>query len=193
MEATSVWASLQEASDQPEEGRLGLRAWLRDRADLTLYKPEAAPGVVLSRLMGREGEYYVLKNPETKTYYRLSGRDFFLWQRMDGTRTIKDLVVAYFIEHGSFAFARAAGLVQGLKASCLLRERPVNVYRQVHGQLQERRPGHRLAQIWSAFLQKPFAISGLDRFVASSYRWGGRLLFTRPRNLIFFVNTGRGV
>jgi putative peptide zinc metalloprotease protein len=193
MEATSVWASLQEASSQPEEGGLGLRAWLQDKTDLTLYKPEAAPGVVLSRLMGREGEYYVLKNPDTKTYYRLSGRDFFLWQRMDGTRTLKDLVVAYFIEHGSFAFARAAGLVQGLKASYLLKERPSNVYQRVRGQLQERRPGHRLAQIWSAFLQKPFAISGLDRFVAISYRWGGRFLFTRPLQFLFLVTSALGL
>ncbi len=187
MEATSVWARLQNASSQPEGRGPGLRAWLRDKVDLALYKPEAAHGAVFSRLVGREGEYYVLKNPATKTYYRLSDRDFFLWQRMDGNHTIKDLVVEYFLEHGSFAFARAARLVQGLKASYLLSERPVYVYRQVRAQLQGRRPGHRLAQVWSAFLQKQFAIGGLDRFVTSCYRSGGRLLFAWPLQLLFLV------
>ena len=91
MESTPFWGKLREAASQPDQGGLGLWAWLKEKVDLALYRPEAAAGVVASQLTGREGDYYVLKNPQTRTYYRLSDRDQFLWQLMDGSRSMKDL------------------------------------------------------------------------------------------------------
>ena len=78
MESATVWDELDEAAMQPDEDRPGVWAWLKDKLDLTRYRPQAAAGVVSSKLKGREGTYYVLKNPETKTYYRLGERDHFL-------------------------------------------------------------------------------------------------------------------
>jgi putative peptide zinc metalloprotease protein len=152
--------------------------------DPALYRPAADPGTVVSHLTGRDGDYHVLKNSAATDYYRLSDRDHFLWERMDGTRTVKDLVVAYFMEYGSFAFARVALLVQGLKASSFLAERPVNVYQQVRSRLEARQPGHRAARLFQAFLQTRFVLRGLDRFVTGLYRWVGRWLFTRPFQLL---------
>jgi putative peptide zinc metalloprotease protein len=106
---------------------------------------------------------------------------------------VKDLVVAYFLRYGSFAFARVATLVGELKANLFLTEQPVNVYRQVRHQLQRRRPSHRLSQVWQAFLQKQFAISGLDRFVAWLYRWGGWLLFTWPLLILYLIVSVAGL
>ena len=193
MEATSLWGILRQATSQADEGGLGLWAWLKEKVDLALYRPEAASGVVARQLTGREGDYYILKNPATKTYYRLSDRDHFLWQLMDGTQTVKDLVVAYFMQYGSFAFARVATLVEGLKANLFLSERPVNVYQQVRGQLQRRRPTYRLGQVWQAFLEKQFAISGLDRLLGGLYRWGGWLLFTWPLQILYLIVTAVGL
>lgn len=193
MEAASLWGTLRQATGQADEGGLGLWAWLREKVDLAQYRPQAAAGVVSRQLSGREGEYYVLKNSASKTYYRLSERDYFLWQLMDGTQTVKDLVVAYFLQYGSFAFARAGTLVQELKANLFLAERPLYVYRQVRDQLQRRRPVHRLAQVWRAFLQKQFAISGLDRLVGAIYRWGGWLLFTWPLQVLCLILAAVGL
>ena len=116
MEATALFARLRQAASQTDEGRLNLWSWLQVRLDPALYRPEAAPGVVARELAGRQGSYIILKNPATHTYYRLSDRDAFLWQRMDGSHTVKDLVVAYFLEYGSFAFSRVATLVEGWRS-----------------------------------------------------------------------------
>ncbi len=193
MEATSFWGRLRQAASRADEGRLGLWAWLKEKLDLAQYKPEAAPGVVVRQLAGREGLYYILKNPDPKTYYRLSERDYFLWQQMDGTRTVKDLVVAYFMEFGSFAFARVATLVNGLRANLFLSERPVDLYRQVRRQLVRRRPSYRWNRILSAFFEKQFAVGGLDRWLAGLYRWGGRLLFTLPLQMVYALLSAAGL
>ncbi len=192
MEATSLWDTLRQETSQPDQGWLGLKAWLYEKLEMAQYRPQAAPGVIASRLTGRDGVYYVLKNPATKTYYRLSDRDHFLWERMDGRRTVKDLVVAYFLEYGSFAFARVAALVEGLKAGLLLSERPVNVYQRVRGRLLRRRPQYRLARVWQSFLQRQFTIGGLDRALSGVYRRVGGLLFARPVLILYLLVTVLG-
>ena len=183
---TSLWHSLQGVVQQTDQ-HTGLWAWLQEKINLALYKPMPAAGVVVSHLTGREGDYYILKNPDTRTYYRLSDRDFFLWQLMDGERSAKDLVVAYFMEYGSFAFPRVAGLIEGLRAALFLAEKPLYVYQQAAQQLARRRPGYRLNQVWSAFLQKQFVIQGLDRGLGKVYKYGGFLLFTWPMQILYVV------
>ena len=187
MDATSLWDNLRLLAARPDEGRTGLWAWLQERFDLAMVRPQAVPGVIASRLDGRDGPYTVIKNPATKTYYQLSDRDAFLWELMDGTRTVKDLVVAYFGQYGSFAFGRVAGLVAGLKANGFLTDEPVGVYRLVHASLEGRRLRVRLGRFWHAFLQTPFAITGLDRALNRVYKGAGWLLFTRPAQVLYVV------
>ena len=189
----SPWNVLREAADRPDEGGLDLWSWLEERIALAQYRPEPAAEVIVSHLTGREGDYHILKNTDTKTYYRLSDRDYFLWQHMDGKRTVKDLVVAYFLEYGSFAFGRVATLVEGLRSHLLLKDRPVDVYQQVRRRLLRRRLSHRLIQIYQGFLQMQFAVKGLDGLIGSLYRWGGRLLYTWPMQALFLVVSVAGV
>lgn len=193
MEATSLWGRLREAASLENGGRLGLWVWLKEKVDLAQYRPEAISGVETSQLTGRDGEYYILKNPGPRTYYRLSERDLFLWRRMDGIETVKDLVVAYFLEYGSFAFARVATLVQGLKASLFLVDQPVRIYQQVRRRLEQRRPSHRLRRFSQALMQKQFAIGGLDGVVGLLYRWGGRLLYVWPLQVLYVMVSAVGL
>jgi putative peptide zinc metalloprotease protein len=187
------WARLQRLAAEPDSGLRNLWDRLRARLDLALYRPEAAPDVVVRELVGREGPYYILKNPSEKTYYRLGARDFFLWELMDGSRSIKDLVVAYFMHHGSFAYGRVAKLVSELKASHFLAERPVSVYRLAQEQLQRRRAGSRVMRAAAGVMQHKIAIGGLDSLLGGLYRWGGRLLFTRPLLIVYVVLSVAGI
>ena len=185
MDAASLWENLRHAAEQPDAGHVELWTWLLEKLDLTMYRPRAATGIVASRLDGRDGPYTVIKNPTTKTYYQLSDRDTFLWELMDGTRTVKDLVVAYFGQYGSFAFGRVAALVTGLRVNTFLADQPVEVYRQVHDSLERRRLRVRLERLWHAFLQTPVAIGGLDGALGRFYAGAGWLLFTRPAQILY--------
>ena len=193
MASTEFWKRLADASIQSDKRKGRLWDGLRDHLDLAFYKPQALADIEVSDLTGRAGQYYVLKNPEKKSYLRLTKKDYFLWSRMDGTRTIKDLVVDYFSEFGSFAYARVARLVILLKANWMLKDAPVNVYQQVQNRLHERDIGFRLKRFGNAFMQTPFAIKGVDRVVTWLYRWGGWVLFTRPVQALFVIISLVGV
>jgi len=187
MALSEFWKSLTDASAQSDKENGRFWDGLRHKLDLAFYKPQALADIEVSDLTGRGGQYYVLKNPEEKTYLRLTKKDYFLWSRMDGTRTIKDLVVDYFSEFGSFAFARIAHLVILLRANWMLKDTPVNVYKQVQNQLDEQDIGFRLKRFGNAFMQTPFAIKGVDRIVTGLYRWGGWLVFTKLVQALFVI------
>jgi len=170
MALNSMWEKLDDACQEPDRAGSRLWGWLKEKIDLALYRPRAAAGVETSALTGRAGPYYVLKNPEQGTYFQISDRDYFLWEQMDGTRSVKDLVVAYFLEYGAFAFGRIARLVYGLKSNYMLEERPLKIYNQINLQLLRRSIGYRLQQFGSAFMSKPFAIRGVDGVVSWLYR-----------------------
>jgi putative peptide zinc metalloprotease protein len=189
----SLRGHLKAAARQATASPNGLWAWLRAQVDLAQYQPQALPGAAASHLCGRDGPYVILKNPQAKTYYRLTDHDFYLWEKMDGTKTVKELVVAYFMAYRSFAFARVASLVQGLKQNRLLVDQPVNVYGQVHRTLEQRRMSTRLMGLWAAFMGKQFAIGGLDGVLSGVYRWGGRLLFSWPALILYLLISTAGL
>jgi putative peptide zinc metalloprotease protein len=193
MEATTLRTRLEETSRASSPDAGGLWAWLKDRVDLAQYRPQALPSAVASRLTGREGSYIILKNPEAKTYYRIGDRDYFLWQKMDGSRTVKDLVVAYFLEYKAFAFSRVAALVLALRQNQLLVDQPVNVYGQMGLQLARRRPQTRLVGLWATFTGKQFAVGGLDRWFSRIYRYGGWLLYTWPMLILYVLIVAGGL
>ena len=65
-------------------------------------RPVRGEGVVVSELVNAEGEAItVLKNPARLTSYPLSPRGRFIWDRLDGSRTLRELTIEYGREFGS--------------------------------------------------------------------------------------------
>jgi len=157
-----------------------LWTWVRAQVDKANYRPQSAPETVLRRLVESGSTYYVLKNPTLGTYLRLSDPDYALWELMDGSRTVKDLVIAYFQRYKSFAFGRVMPLVDELRAGGFLVEKPIDVYRQATEQLAERDWSHRWQRLAQAFVEREFYLQDIDRYVTLVYRLGGRLFFFKP-------------
>ncbi|UCC87217.1 MAG: PqqD family peptide modification chaperone, partial [Anaerolineales bacterium] len=154
--------------------------WVRAQVDKASYRPRSVPGIIVRRLTESDTVYYVLKNPGLGTYLKLEEQDYVLWSWMDGSRTVKDLVVAYFERYKAFAFGRVTALVEELRTEGFLTDRPVDVFHQVSGQLAERDWGHRWRRLARAFLQQEFYLKGVDRYVTLAYQLGGRIFFFKP-------------
>src|ERR1700722_8842085 len=64
--------------------------------ELAQQRPRRAPRCVAERRQtAAAAPSYVLKDAAGRRYMRLSEEGFFLWQQIDGTRTLRDLCVAY--------------------------------------------------------------------------------------------------
>lgn len=179
------------ATSAPARRDWSLWAWLKAQVDAALYRPRAAPGIVARKLVEREVAHYILKNPTLGTYLKLAQPDYEMWQLMDGSRTVKDLVVVYFQKHQAFAFGRITALVEELKAGHFLTDEPVGVYRQAREQLAQQDWTYRWRELAEAFIEHIFFLDGLDDFFGALYRLT-RWLFTWPARVILALITAAG-
>jgi putative peptide zinc metalloprotease protein len=167
-------------AEQPDRQNFNLWTWLRNQVDKANYRPRSASGVVVCRLVEDGSPYYVLKNPSLGTYLKLSEEDYTLWDLMDGSRSVKELVVAYFQRHKTFAFGRVTALVDELRAGGFLTDKPVGVFRQAAEQLAARDWSHPWRRLAQAFVEQEFYLEDIDRYVGRAYGSAGRLFFFRP-------------
>jgi putative peptide zinc metalloprotease protein len=162
--------------------------WQRivELVSLTAYRPERSDNVVAARLQTRAGPYYVLKQPATQAYLRLSEQDYALWWQMDGTRTIKDLLLYSLRRYRNLPVGHLTRLVGDLRDGHFLTDPPTHLYNQVEQALAHRSPSKRGRQIIDGFFHTEVAIDGLDDFFTGLYRWTTHL-FSRPVQLFFLL------
>jgi putative peptide zinc metalloprotease protein len=186
MVGRGLWDSLAASIEAAPEPATNLWANLEDRLDFSRRKPRPAAQVEVVRQVGSKGdEYYILRNTQADTYLKIDAQDYFLWQRIDGEHSVRDLAVAYFAAYRAFPFDRLVQLLDQLKAKRMLEERPVQVLGGVAHRLEERTLAYRLRRFSETSMQKEFSIKNVDGLFAALYRRFAWPLFTRPGLLLF--------
>jgi len=176
-----LWATLAENIEAAPEPATNLWARLEDRLDFSRRKPRRAPQVEVVRQAAASGaEYYILHNTEASTYLKINAQDYFIWQRLDGEHSVRDLAVAYFAAYKSFPFDRLVHLLDELKAKRLLEERPVHVLGGIAHRLEERTLAFRLQRFAETSMQKEISLRNVGGMFATLYRRFAWPLFTRP-------------
>ena len=156
-------------------------------------RPVRADGVLVERRTSAEGEpTAVLKDPERLAYYRLSALGLFVWERLDGSRNVRELTLEYMREHHVFAPHAIADAVAGLAAAGFVRV----------GRLQGDLPAaalaregriDRAARLARRVLEWRLYLGDLDRPVGSIYDRFLWPLFTRPGQLALAALAVAGV
>lgn len=151
--------------------------------DPTAYRPRRNVQVEAARLDARPEPYYILKEPLSKSYLRLSEPDYALWWQMDGRRSLKDLLFYSLVRYNSLPIGHLNSLVADLRAGNFLADTPTDLYGQVSRALTERAPASRGRRILDGFLHSEWSITGLDDFFTPLY---GRLrwLFWLPVQIL---------
>jgi putative peptide zinc metalloprotease protein len=189
MSSAAVWSDeLDSALAAPTHaaGEEGESLWsdLAAKVDFNEQRPRQDPHVVVREIEDKVEHYFVLKNADRKTYLRLSPDEYTLWQLMDGTRTVTELIVEHFVSSGAFARNMVTQLVGNLLAHEMLLEKPVNVWMSLKGRLRRRSWLDRATLPARALLSQQLKIPGIDRVITVLYRGVGWLFFTRPAQVL---------
>ncbi len=148
------------------------------KRDLTTYRPAPKPGYALKKLTDARGEtYWILKNLRTDAYLRLTAEQVFLWEQMDGKSSVQDIVIAYMMQYGKLAINSLLSLLEQLQQKGFI-EPLVDVYGSVNETVAQRRSNVLWRRLVRGFFNTEFAIGGIDKYIAASYRNFGRLLFS---------------
>jgi len=152
---------------------------LADRTSLANYRPKVRADLIWVRLTTRNGEPYVMVYRPGSEFLRLSDVDADLAERMDGSRPVSELVVAYFERTGTMDFEAVAELVMDLRAYDFLTDPPQDVYDELESVLHPVKE-RRLRFGRGSMLDLQFPLKGIDGFVTWMHDHVGWIFFTRP-------------
>jgi len=153
---------------------------LAERLNPAFERPKLREGIEARLLTNSRGEeYYIAKNPAAGTYVRLAPDEYFLLSLMDGSRQVKDLVMAYFLQYKSFAFQRIAHVVQELRQQRFLTEEPRDAYGGLRRYFGRQTWTYRIDRLIKSFKYHEFPLEGIDGAITAIYRRVGWIFFTR--------------
>lgn len=132
-------------------------------------RPRRRDGVQIYRRVSADGSpVAVLKDSGRGIYHLLSPLGDFVWEHLDGSRNLRDLVLEYFLVSKQFAPDAIAQLVCGLADAGLI----------TTGRLRADVPATTVAQPRVRGMRWQASVEGFDHVVGALYRAGGRYLYT---------------
>lgn len=144
---------------------------LRDR-------PRRADGILAQQRITTEGETItILKDPRRYRYYRLTAEGWFLWQRLDGKHTLRDLALEYVSAFKSFTPHTIAHMVGGLMEAGFVKTRAPRP--DVADALAPVRRWERTLLRARRLLEWRVAIDGMDIPITWVYRRGAYRFYTQ--------------
>jgi putative peptide zinc metalloprotease protein len=149
---------------------------LRDR-------PRQKAGVEAHHRTTQTGETITtLKDPQRGAYYRLSPQGFFLWQRLDGNRTLRDLTLEYMVTFQAFAPQAISDTIGGLaEAGFVEGARPAGA---VLERVARTTGWQRATEAARKVMEWQGSVRGVDEPLTRLYRGGVFLLYTRPAQVL---------
>lgn len=174
---------LADAGDEPD--RPDLWEDLSARVDPVLFRPKLAADIEIKTFRLRWGnDYAIAANPRVLLHLTLEVWEAELAQRLDGGRTVGELIIERLDEDGDFDADAVVDLIQVFAANGFLEPHEVDVAKTVDAALEPRGIRHSLSRFVKTFQAK---WDGADRFTRRLYAGGLRWLFTPMVAVVFAI------
>nr|MBA3432183.1 hypothetical protein [Actinomycetota bacterium] len=184
-----VWGRLAEgiqARPSSDGHRSGVWGRLATLVDVQEFRPRLAEDIEIREFTHRWGtDYAMIANPRDLVYYRLTPEELEVARLMDGTRTVKEIVVDRLKGSGDLELSSVADLVYELSFGNFLDRPFVDVDAAVQRALHPA-PGAR-QRVGRFFKTLRLDWKGADRLVRWFYRYLLRWFFLKPVLLIVGV------
>jgi putative peptide zinc metalloprotease protein len=183
---SGIWRRLGELAGMPAGGAHNLYGVLRGKASFSSYKPRLRADIQeFSMTSAREGSYHILKNPSLHKYLKITEEEHSIVVLMDGTKTVEELVVAYFMSYHILAQDRIAGLVRQMWSDSFLMDRPPALFGNLRAKLEEGTLPARARRLQNLFFNHQVSLGGIDGMVTWLYRHFFCIFFSKPLILLY--------
>jgi putative peptide zinc metalloprotease protein len=154
-------------------------------------RPRRRSGWALKQVPSTDGEVrYVLRHTASGRYVQLTDRDRFLWDRLDGESTVRDLLFAYAAAYGQLALPRIQQLLGQLAAAGLITTSGQSADAGVEPSPLLRRLGR---TVFHGLMRMELSIRGIDGVLARLYRSVGWRFFSPAGLVMVWTLVGLGI
>jgi CRP-like cAMP-binding protein/Zn-dependent protease/multisubunit Na+/H+ antiporter MnhG subunit len=174
---SGLWRTLSDrVAEEPSDGQGGFWDDLAHRVDPAEFRPKLAPDVEVKQFSLRWGnDYALVANPRDLLHYRIEPGDVELLSLMDGSRTVREIVVERFRESGDLELSGVVDLVQNLRVGNFLEPSFVDSGSAVRRAISSDSAAGRTTRQFVKTLSIEW--TGAHRLVAWFYRHGVRWFF----------------
>jgi putative peptide zinc metalloprotease protein len=146
---------------------------------------------VASRVDGHRS--FILKNSATDRFLLISEAERFLWEQMDGTRSLQEIATAYVLKYGEFDFDVIPQLIRKLQRAQLLTVTATSRLRKALAR-HRRVPMAQMAESALTVLERiNISSRNVQDVFRNAYRFGGFFLFTPAAVVLCAVLAGLGL
>lgn len=135
------------------------------------------------RLTADKQVVYILKNPDNDHYFKLSEEGWFIWQQLDGKKTMHEITLALADKYQIFAPNIVAGLIAKLAKADFIIHVTVNK----GSNLKEQPLWVKAIVRVRCLLESRVAIGDVDKFLTRFYQRVGFILFSRLGKIVLTV------
>jgi CRP-like cAMP-binding protein/Zn-dependent protease len=191
---TDVWARLEEALATTEDGQKQVDLWerLEELLDPGEFRPKLAPDIEIKYHELRWGNsHYVLGNPRDIIHFQFQPSDIELIKLMDGSRTVKEIVLKRFQESGDLELGEVAELVHSLFTANFLEQPYVDTDKAVRNALNPITVSRQKARTFAKSLTIEWA--NANAMVKWLYDHGLKFFFRRPVQILSALLAAAGL
>lgn len=135
-------------------------------------RPKKNKGIVIIEQTDHAGNsVYILKNPNTHRYLRVQHEGWYLWQQMDGIKTIHELIIGYLEEFGKFMPQQIMKLILDLDEMGMVN---MTYYKPSADKLSL---GNRLLQWVSKIFEIKYTFRNVDKTFSRIYNSFGHYIY----------------
>jgi CRP-like cAMP-binding protein len=154
-------------------------------------RPKRIAHWAMERQDGLDGKpVFILKDTHRARYLKLSEQGAFLWDLMDGERTVRDLALAYYERYKAFGLDPVMEVMLQLHGAGFL-----IIQRMEHAAHAEAAHAGPLTRFWHAampWITHSFQLPDVDGLFTRIYRYALRPFFTWPAQIVLFAMTVAG-
>lgn len=146
-------------------------------------RPRRIENVIVQEQKTAEGDVLkILKNPQIGTYVRLSSEGWFIWERLDGRHTLKDLTLDFMSEWKTLAPEKIAAIIAELAKSGFIQTKALR--NDVLPAVSKISWWQRIQQIARHVMELNLVWKNPDPFFSFLYRLTGKFLFSKTVRIL---------
>jgi putative peptide zinc metalloprotease protein len=188
---SGIWGTLEGKVAAAGPGSGDLWEQLSELVDIGQYRPKLAPDIEVKYFTRRSGEpYYMMGNPRDLLFFRIGQVEYELIMLMDGSRTVKEIVLERFQESGEMELSGVADIVRQFRTANFFEDRPIDVTGMVERGLHPEAQGHRLRKFVTTLSAE---WNGAQRPVKWLHDHGLRWALTTPFVLLAMFLAASGI
>jgi putative peptide zinc metalloprotease protein len=179
--SAGLWGRLSERKDSTSASAASPNLWqvVEDRLDVAKMWPRRIDDFEPAEVGGSAaGKQYMLKNRRNGAYLGLTEADVFLWNLMDGTNSVKSMVIEFFVERKRYAPDHVVQRIALLKANGFLEARYTPVFESLTQRMLGRLWTGRLVALFRFLTSASPVIPNPDRHFSTVYDRLGWLCYT---------------